>query len=160
MSQDPIEIFTTAYNYAIDFVNNLSKNYPDFPYFVDVLYVSSIILESISKYGIDNLKEPDFNDTLSVILEDRIKRNKDYLRDSFADIISSLSDDLIDYFSGLDDIEQMNIISEAINDTILNEENLYDNSGLNKIIEKIEPYVEDLIYNTQIDELEEKRNLQ
>jgi hypothetical protein len=152
MSNDPIGIFIIAYNYAGDFINNISKNYPNFSYSVSVLYVTSIILELISKHGRDNLREPDFNDNLIIILTDKLSENKNLLRDSYTDIISSLSDNLIDYFSGLDDIDQLNIISDAIDNTILGEADIYDNTGLNIIITRIEPYVTNIVKDIKSEE--------
>lgn len=144
---DPVSLFINSYDYGIVFLDNLPVLFPNFTYSIEPIYLSGVILELLSSKGANYIKDPGLNQNIIDILTSRINDLREYFSDSYVDIITSLSDDLIDILTDFDDTDQINIINNAITTAIQNESNLYDTSGLNIILDYLEPYVRDEINN-------------
>jgi hypothetical protein len=136
-----INIFVICFDYAAAFIEKLPNNFPNFKYSCNQLYVTGEILKILSSKGYDFLEDDNFDEILVNTLDKNISDLKNNLYDSYLDFISELSDDLIDILSGLPDDVQKNIIMSSISDLIINSADIYDNSDINILSARIQPYV-------------------
>jgi hypothetical protein len=141
MSKKEKDLFVLVYNYAVDYIEIIDDYYPNNEYTFSVLFVTAIILEIVANSSISVLEEEKTIDQIYTIIEERIINNKNNIRDRYKDIISSLSDDLIELLAEYTDEDQMSIIIDSW--LLLKEKDptVFDNTDYNIVITKIEPYI-------------------
>lgn len=155
MSKKEINVFIEAYNYAVDFLENIDEYFPDNEFTLNVLYITSIILELISNNDITILDQEETVDELYSIIDERIIKNRNNIKDRYKDIIENLSDDLLEKMLEYTDEDQIAIIIDALINLIRKDPIVFDNSSYEVVVAKIEPYIDEIINakgNTQNEE--------